>query len=41
MEEEVDEEMNEEVDEEEHLQVVVDRKASCGTHDAFRPTKTL
>ena len=30
MEEEVDEEMDEEVDEE-HLQVAVDRKASCGT----------
>ena len=31
VEEEVDEEMDEVVDEEEHLQVAVDRKASCGT----------
>ena len=31
MEEEVDEEMDEEVDEEDHLQVAVDRKASCKT----------
>ena len=31
MEEEVDEKMDEEVDEEDHLQVAVDRKASCGT----------